>query len=243
MSVGLNFYNAMTVNTEAAPATSVSNLSPHHSTSSIITTCVTCHRTKAARTHHCWLCNVCVVKRDHHCFFMGTCIGQQNQKYFIVYCFYQFIAGLYYVVLSALYLFKRFGFRFTFVKFVSLPFIIIYQTILNPGSTDMYFSVCVGVMYGTLVAMLVGVCFFVWQMFLVVEGLTSFEARHTGEPAVDNENMTVAENIYDVFPGGVLKYFINPFTRPSKSLTMRQSADGTKSYSTKGKGKSSNKIR
>ena len=76
-----------------------------------------------------------------------------------------------------------------------------------------------------------------------MEGLTTFEARHTGEAAIDNGNMTVAEKMYNVFPGGVWKYFINPFRRPSKSLTMKQSADGTKSNSTNGKGKSSNKRR
>lgn len=173
--------------------------------------CNTCNKAKPIRSHHCWLCDVCIKKRDHHCFFMGACIGEQNQKYFIAYCFFQFLAGLYFILVSALYLLVRFRFTFDGIKFVILPFLIIFRTIMEPGSVDLYFAYCVGMMYGTMVAMLIGGGFFVWQLLIVLQGLTSHEMRSSGVSEIKNEHWTVREKLNDVFHGGTLQYFVFPF--------------------------------
>ena len=66
--------------------------------------CKKCQVRVPGRAHHCTLCDTCILKRDHHCFFMCTCIGYHNQKYFIMYCFYQCIAGIYAAFYILIYL-------------------------------------------------------------------------------------------------------------------------------------------
>lgn len=50
--------------------------------------CSPCQQLAPPRAHHCMLCRKCILKRDHHCFFTGSCVGFNNQRYFVVFCFY-----------------------------------------------------------------------------------------------------------------------------------------------------------
>lgn len=176
-------------------------------------TCEECGRLKPPRTHHCWLCGVCISKRDHHCFFMATCIGLRNQQYFLIYCFYQFIAGFYFILIMALYLLKKFNYRINVARFVTLPLVTIFKAISEPDNVDVDFSICVGLMYGTLVAMLVGGCFFVWEIYLIATGLTNYEARTNSPPQIV-EHKDLSQRISAVFPTGVVRQFILPFSYP-----------------------------
>lgn len=73
--------------------------------------CRVCGIQVPPRCHHCVLCGICVIKRDHHCFFICTCIGYHNQKYFIMFCVWQCVAGLYATYVGSLYLTKLYGFK------------------------------------------------------------------------------------------------------------------------------------
>ena len=88
--------------------------------------CRICDIRVLPRCHHCILCGICVLKRDHHCFFMCTCIGYHNQKYFIMFCVWQCLAGLYATHIGSLYLTKLYGLKLnSFYNIVSfLPQII-----------------------------------------------------------------------------------------------------------------------
>ncbi|XP_022906589.1 probable palmitoyltransferase ZDHHC24 [Onthophagus taurus] len=57
--------------------------------------CPICETMVPPRSWHCTECNVCILKRDHHCSFCSNCIGYFNQRYFIHFLIYVFIATLY----------------------------------------------------------------------------------------------------------------------------------------------------
>ena len=85
--------------------------------------CKICNFHMPARCHHCVLCGICVLKRDHHCFFACSCVGYHNQKYFIMFCFWQCLAGLYATFIGSIYLGKECGIKFTTIyhKVTYLP--------------------------------------------------------------------------------------------------------------------------
>lgn len=66
-----------------------SNLAPHWRF------CSVCETVAPPRSWHCNVCNTCILKRDHHCMFTSCCIGHFNQRYFMVFVFYMFIATVY----------------------------------------------------------------------------------------------------------------------------------------------------
>ena len=88
--------------------------------------CKVCDVRMPARCHHCALCGICVLKRDHHCFFMCSCIGYHNQKYFIMFCLWQCIAGLYVTYIGGLYLTKEYDVKLNslYQKVTYLPKIV-----------------------------------------------------------------------------------------------------------------------
>ena len=50
--------------------------------------CSRCNGFKPPRAHHCSQCNRCVMKMDHHCPWVNNCVGVNNQKHFVLFCFY-----------------------------------------------------------------------------------------------------------------------------------------------------------
>lgn len=57
--------------------------------------CATCESIAPPRSWHCNICDTCIIKRDHHCVFTSCCIGHHNQRYFVAFVFYMFIATMY----------------------------------------------------------------------------------------------------------------------------------------------------
>ena len=66
--------------------------------------CKDCFVLTPPRGKHCPLCKHCVLKRDHHCYFVGHCIGFHNQRFFVCFCLYGGLGGLYSLWLTSHYL-------------------------------------------------------------------------------------------------------------------------------------------
>ncbi|KAL2095472.1 hypothetical protein ACEWY4_010191 [Coilia grayii] len=62
--------------------------------------------------HFCKLCKKVILKRDHHCFFTGNCIGNNNMRYFIMFCIYTSSTCLYSLVLGVAYLTMEYSLSF-----------------------------------------------------------------------------------------------------------------------------------
>jgi palmitoyltransferase len=63
--------------------------------------CKKCDAWKPARAHHCRTCGKCVFRLDHFCVFLNNAVGYKNQKYFILFLFYSFLASLFILILAA----------------------------------------------------------------------------------------------------------------------------------------------
>ncbi|XP_064071111.1 probable palmitoyltransferase ZDHHC24 [Vanessa tameamea] len=70
--------------------------------------CAQCETNRPAAAWHCATCNTCVLRRDHHCFFLSRCIGLQNQRYYILYVGYLFIALGYSTYYNYYYILTKF---------------------------------------------------------------------------------------------------------------------------------------
>ncbi|XP_012688931.2 palmitoyltransferase ZDHHC22 isoform X2 [Clupea harengus] len=62
--------------------------------------------------HFCKLCKKVILKRDHHCFFTGNCIGNNNMRYFVMFCIYTSSTCLYSLVLGVAYLTVEYSISF-----------------------------------------------------------------------------------------------------------------------------------
>ena len=63
--------------------------------------CSRCNGYKPPRAHHCSQCDRCVMKMDHHCPWVNNCVGVNNQKHFVLFCFYTMLLSAYALVLLA----------------------------------------------------------------------------------------------------------------------------------------------
>ncbi|KAH8822858.1 DHHC palmitoyltransferase-domain-containing protein [Flagelloscypha sp. PMI_526] len=60
--------------------------------------CRKCGSSKPERTHHCRICNRCVLKYDHHCPWINQCVGIHNEKHFVLFMAYLFVATMAFVI-------------------------------------------------------------------------------------------------------------------------------------------------
>ncbi len=139
--------------------------------------CRKCRKVVPLRSHHCNLCGVCILKRDHHCFFMCVCIGYYNQKYFIIFCFYQLVAGLYATILLAKYLNKLYDVQFYGPQTLLMLLPESLAQWVMAGGGDPQQMVLIGIFYGSLVGSLAAAGFLFWQISIVLQGQTTHEAR------------------------------------------------------------------
>lgn len=66
--------------------------------------CRRCQTIKTKKTHHCSTCGRCIIKMDHHCPWVNNCVAIFNQKYFLLFLMWTFIACVY----TAMLLIARF---------------------------------------------------------------------------------------------------------------------------------------
>jgi len=62
--------------------------------------CWACQSSAPPRSFHCESCGVCVLVRDHHCIISSNCLGHKTRRYFILMCFYFWLALLYSNILN-----------------------------------------------------------------------------------------------------------------------------------------------
>ena len=74
--------------------------------------CLQCYVVRPPRGHHCSFCKGCVMKMDHHCPWVHNCIGQFSQKFFILFCFYSFLACFEVLIIEFYYGYYKSGFLF-----------------------------------------------------------------------------------------------------------------------------------
>ncbi len=67
--------------------------------------CFRCYVVRFPGVRHCSRCQACVVNMDHHCPWVFNCIGQFNQKYYIQFILYTYIALLEIIILQVYYLY------------------------------------------------------------------------------------------------------------------------------------------
>ncbi|XP_013395643.1 palmitoyltransferase PFA3-like [Lingula anatina] len=204
------------VNSSSAGTPEMDAKSPLHSETEEINTtvCDSCNALAPKRSHHCLLCNECILKRDHHCFFMCTCIGFYNQKYFILWCFYMFIGSFYSLVIIAMYLKKYFNISFGMFSLLTLLPNTLYGWWFE-SSVIPYQLLIVGVFYACLTCGLAAAGFFYWQLYIVLQGQTTYEAWK-GILTYSNSEMLC--NFKDVFgPFWYISIFL-PLPLPQKGL-------------------------
>eukprot|EP00039_Didymoeca_costata_P001968 m.56624 g.56624 ORF g.56624 m.56624 type:complete len:317 (-) comp11049_c0_seq2:67-1017(-) len=58
-----------------------------------MTVCRKCQNYRPRFAHHCSICGRCVRRMDHHCPWINNCVGEDNQKYFMLFCLYVAISS------------------------------------------------------------------------------------------------------------------------------------------------------
>ncbi|KAH3851412.1 hypothetical protein DPMN_093893 [Dreissena polymorpha] len=139
--------------------------------------CLACEMQVPRRSHHCYLCESCIVKRDHHCFFMGVCIGRENHLYFIFFTLFMGIGTFYGLLLNAKYMHRLYGTQFhgpqTFVKI----FFSLFASLLTGQLPSYRYMGLFILMYVSLAGTMISFGFFAWQMLVVLNGQTTYEAK------------------------------------------------------------------
>ncbi|XP_059149714.1 probable palmitoyltransferase ZDHHC24 [Physella acuta] len=135
--------------------------------------CIICMLDAPPRSHHCTLCNHCILKRDHHCFFTGSCVGYHNQRYFVVFCFYNCLALAYGSCLQLILLNEEIPILSEAAIFY-LPPVALWQ--LFTGTTTVMHVAILFHMIIAIFCFVVSFLFLAWQLLIICQGQTSYEA-------------------------------------------------------------------
>lgn len=167
--------------------------------------CIDCDHLMPPRTHHCTLCRRCILRRDHHCFFTGSCVGFENQRYFVVFCFYCTVGAAYatYVSVEYIYLVHMTASSGWIHFLVPLT---MFEWLLGYSSFGFLFFVLM--MYFCAMTAMGSAGIMVWQLFLISQGSTSFEYGK----GVIKYKTNILHNFRSVFGSYWLLNFIFPMT-------------------------------
>ncbi|RUS69508.1 hypothetical protein EGW08_022725 [Elysia chlorotica] len=135
--------------------------------------CKDCFVLTPPRGKHCPLCKHCVLKRDHHCYFVGHCIGFHNQRFFVCFCLYGGLGGLYSLWLTSHYLRVHYEALQTWGRLAYVgPFALLHWAL---GYTSGANLGMVMFWWWSLVTSLMGCCYCFGQILLVIRGQTKWE--------------------------------------------------------------------
>ncbi|XP_038075929.1 palmitoyltransferase ZDHHC22-like [Patiria miniata] len=167
------------------------------------------------RAHYCKVCDQCIRKHDHHCFILGKCVGYNNQKYFIYCSLHTALVSVYALLTTAMYMHVSFKTKFLgpFTFFTLLPSSMERWFFGSAGSQEL---LLVLFLYVCLTGAFGGLCFFTWQMFLMVMGLTTHEAIN-GERGTDT---SIWENFTDTLGKYWLLGMLAPLPLPQYGTGM-----------------------
>lgn len=136
--------------------------------------CNKCNRYKPPRSHHCNLCKKCILKQDHHCFFTGTCIGYSNQRFFIVFTFWMSFGFVYCFFIAIFYSMSSDWRTLPWYDYVVLPLTILRFLF---GYLSFYEIFCLFLAHSLCVAVYGANFVFISQVYLLCNGLTSYERK------------------------------------------------------------------
>ena len=165
--------------------------------------CRPCRADRPPRAHHCPVCRACVLKRDHHCAFTGTCVGVRNQRHFVVFTFWVALASFYSLAHALWYGAVDFMPR-------NSPYDLLLPLMMlrwGFGWIAAFDVVLMSLFYSLVFFFFFSLYFFVSQITLVCEGLTSFESANGIKVKV---SAATADNIRGVFGNYWLCNFILP---------------------------------
>lgn len=177
--------------------------------------CSLCNIYIPPRTHHCDVCKRCILKRDHHCYLMGNCVGYYNQRYFIVLAFYVGFVGIVASYFNIQYLKAHYWKDTSYWEY--FPPVTIFKSIF--GDVPHEIAIMVTQMYLNFFFGPIGLFYFLAQMFLVIEGKTSYEIA---KKIPVRSNNSVIDHFRSVFGGLWQLNFIFP-----AQILFRQPGDGT----------------
>lgn len=174
--------------------------------------CNYCNRYKPPRAHHCNLCKRCILKQDHHCFFVGTCIGNNNQRFFVSFTFWMGLGFLYCCLVAFWYVQSDQWRSLGWYDYVVLP-LTVFRCLL--GYLSVYELFCLFLFHSLGIATYASNFIFISQMYLIINGLTSFERKKRLKSPV--EQYSVKTRLQMTFgPWWALNLFfpIGLFTKP-----------------------------
>ncbi|XP_078674154.1 putative palmitoyltransferase ZDHHC24 [Branchiostoma floridae x Branchiostoma belcheri] len=165
--------------------------------------CLPCGRHLPPRAHHCLYCDRCVLKRDHHCFFTGCCVGYFNQRRFVLFNLYTCLSALHVLGLLLQYLEILNG--PTMERLLSYIFpVMVYEWYV--GSMPTFTALVILEMYVCVVACIGCGGLFGWQMMIIRDGQTSYEAVKD----IKRYNFGRTQNLREVFGPYWLLNFVFP---------------------------------
>lgn len=153
--------------------------------------CSVCECNAPPRSYHCQTCGTCVLRRDHHCIFTGCCIGHTNQRYFILFLLYLWIAALYANIMNVEFVHHLLGeFSLKSLFILILPLLAWIFQLVDTITMMMAFLLSLCFIVFLLMSALLG-----YHLINITHGQLVFEKTHK----IKDYDLGLLENVKLVF--------------------------------------------